>query len=314
MARWDAADVLPEPAAQKFRRLSGLAQDRQAATRRAFELVEDAREAVAKARLALHHGERSPLPTADAINRLQADIDAHESDLRQLIEERDHRGAKSRAITGLVGNIERYVGNLPSSLKVSSFRGPLLSRKSAEPPEKVIMSCRGEIQKIRDRIAEVEIAPRPADEVVAAALAEIDALAARGEPAFEALSDGSGGVTWPMQALDLIARSSDGAPLAANASDVDTLGLIAWLMKPALVKAVSAAVYEQDAGSPTAIASSQRPKLLTQLRNSLLEIERAEELAIEELETATNTDLERRAEADPRAVLGLSSDLPIPRH
>jgi hypothetical protein len=311
MVRWDAALALPEPAQSKFRRLAGVAQDRQAATTHAYGVVEDAREVAGKVRLALQIAERSPLPSTEAIERAQADIDRAEAEVRRLAAERDERAGKSTAIVSLVSRLDSYVGDLPRSARIEPFDGTLPPRKASEPASAVITRCRGEVDKLKIRISEILTAPRPAAEVMEQALREIEALAERGVPDFSALFDGSGGIDWPTTAADLMVRSgTDGMPAPAHGSNVDVLGLLAWLFKPQLVKAITAAVEDAEIGGEP-IPSAQRPKLAAQFRASLLEVERIEEAAAEELE-AMGVTVERRVDADPRAVLGLSSALPPP--
>jgi hypothetical protein len=314
MSGWDAASALPEPARAKFRRLAGLAQDRRAATNRAYEVVEEARERLGKARIALAIAQRLPATTTDVIEgrrQLQDDITACETEVARLVAEREARAGKSGGTVALVNRIENYIGDLPARATVEPFTGPLPSRKSSEAPTAVIARCRAEIEKLKARIGEVQAAPRPANEVMERLLAEIDTLAERGEPDIEPLFEGSGGIEWPSIPVDILARSIDGAPITAHGSSFDALGFLAWLFKPALVKAVTAAAERAHGDDGNAIPTAQRPKMLGQLRASLLELERVEEAAADELEAA-GAAVERRADADPRAVLGLSSSLPAP--
>ena len=225
------------------------------------------------------------------------------------------RGCKrelSQGIAALVTRLESYIGDLPVNAKVTLFGGPLPGRKKGEAPHDVVSRCRHEIEKLHERIASIRDAPRPLDELIARATAEIDTLAQRGEPDMDGLLVEATGIAWPTRPLDLLARNHDGGVVAANGSTVDTLAVMAWLFKAQLTKAVTQALREQASDIGDAIPMAERPRRIAELRTSLLEIERVEEAAIEEIE-ATGATFKRRANADPRAVLSLSTDLPPPR-
>ena len=311
MARWDAAKVLPEPASSKYRRLAGVAQDRQAAYRRAADEVEEARQRATKARIDYTLAQRSPLTTVEGIARAKAPIADHDVEIAQLIQERDERGARSQGITGLVGRLDNFIGDLPSAAKVTLFSGPLPARKKGEPLADVITRCRHEIERLRERITEIVNSPRPLKEALARATAEIDALAERGKPEVDGLIDGAS-IAWATRPLELLARTPDGMPVVAHGSNFDALATFAWLLKPALIEAVTTAVRQAGGDDADAVPLAARPKMIAALRTSMLELERVEERAIEEIES-TGAAFERRADADPRAVLNLSGNLPAPR-
>lgn len=311
MPRWDAARALPEPASTKYRRLAGIAQDRQAAFRRAYDAVEDAREAAAKARVQYLIAERSPRHDPEAIARLNEPNAEDEAEIARLVVERDDRSARSAGITRLVARIDNYVGDLNARTKITLFSGSLPARKKGEAPVDAVARCRKEIEKLRERIAEIDSAPRPLDELIARATAEIEALANRGAPDVDGLIDAGLAIGWATRPLDLLGRSADGMVIALNGSSVDTMATLAWLFKRQLTDAVVAAVREASGPDDDAIPIAARPKMLASVRTSLLELERIEETAVEEIE-ATGAMFERRPDADPRAVLGLASDLRPP--
>ena len=312
MARWNAAKALPEPARSKYRRLVGIAQDRQAASRRAYDDLEELRERVAKARVAYQIADRSPLTSVEGIARVKEPIAEFEAEIARLIQERDERGERAQGITALVTRLESFVGDLPFAAKVTLFNGALPGRKKGEALIDTVTRCRSEIGKLHERIDAIRDAPRPLEECIARATAEIEALAQRGEPDMDGLLAEATSIGWPTRQLDLLARTRDGAVVAANGSTLDAMAVMAWLFKPQLTKAVTAVLREQGHDNADAMPMSERPKRTADLRASKLEIERLEEQAIEEIE-ATGAAFERRPDADPRAVLMLSCDLPAPR-
>ena len=312
MARWNAARALPEPARSKYRRLVGVAQDRQAASRRAYDDVEELRERVAKARISYELANRSPLTSVEGIARVKEPVAEFEAEIARLIQERDERGERAQGITALVNRLENFIGDLPLTSKVTLFNGVLPARKKGEALIDTVTHCRSEIEKLHQRIDAIRDAPRPLEECIARATAEIEALAQRGEPDMDGLLAEATSIGWPTRQLDLLARTRDGAVVAANGSTVDAMAVLAWLFKSQLTKAVTTVLREQGSENGDAMPMSERPKRIADLRASMLEIERVEEQAIEEIE-ATGAAFERRPDADPRAVLVLSSELPAPR-
>jgi hypothetical protein len=82
--------------------------------------------------------------------------------------------------------------------------------------------------------------------------------------------------------------------------------LVAWLFDDALVAKFNTAVDEMPAGG---IMTEERAAREADLLAEILDLERREEACVEAIEQ-TGLDFQRRAEADPRAVLGLASSLP----
>jgi len=106
----------------------------------------------------------------------------------------------------------------------------------------------------------------------------------------------------------------EGAPAVngfASHSAPDTLALFCWLHKAALITALEA---EADLVSDddNALTDEMRGTRVSLLRAELLQAERLEESLISASEKQ-GIPVVRRNDADPRAVLELSSALPAPR-
>ena len=146
----------------------------------------------------------------------------------------------------------------------------------------------------------VQTAPLPAADQVKRAVAQIDEMAARGEPMLQP----TGEIEWPVTELYL--RVS-GSLSAVNGEIIDAPALMAWLHRDALRKRVATLITEQ-ADDRAAIAPADKSRRLAALCADLLAVERLECAAVE----AAGTD-DYRADTDPRALLALADDLPAPR-
>jgi cell division septum initiation protein DivIVA len=87
--------------------------------------------------------------------------------------------------------------------------------------------------------------------------------------------------------------------------------VLAWLYADDL-KAALAAEIDAIADDATALTPDKRRAREAELKGQILAAERMEEALIESAEEA-GSEILRRADADFRAVLGLSDDTPAPR-
>ena len=142
----------------------------------------------------------------------------------------------------------------------------------------MIASCRARVEQVRADMNAVETAPLPASDQVKRAVAQIDELAAHGEPVLQP----DGQIEWPQ--TDLYLRVS-GSLTAVNGEIIDSAALVAWIHRDALRTKVAALITEQS-DDKAAIAPADKPKRLAALRADLLSIERLECAAIE----AANSD------------------------
>jgi hypothetical protein len=138
-------------------------------------------------------------------------------------------------------------------------------------------------------------------EAVAKIEAAVDALAVNGAPELDSILAGGNESVWPSD-IRLMGEGAMSIP--------DVPALIAWLdplaLKRRLIGELEEAVGDDD---KNAIPRSDRPKMIADVRERLLAVERGEEAAITELEE-TGIEFERRPEADPRAVLSINGPAP----
>ena len=158
-----------------------------------------------------------------------------------------------------------------------------------------MLAARHEIDELTARLAQIDNAPYPASEIKARAVAFVKELAETGAPEIDSLLAGGNEIRWPS---DFHLVGERGLPLT-NAP-----ALLAWLFPDAMIKRVVALVEEEAADDAGAIPAKDRPKMKEQIHDALLLANRVEEAAIMEGE-ARGVEIDRRGDADVRAVLGI---------
>src|SRR5258708_8415212 len=118
-------------------------------------------------------------------------------------------------------------------------------------------------------------------------------------------------INWPTETTRLTSM-----PLGAGDSQLiittvpDTLAVLAWLHRDALIARLEGEI-DRCSQDDKALSAEQRAKKSAEILSDILAAEREEETLIERMEAGGALFL-RRTDADPRAVLGLSSDMPAP--
>jgi hypothetical protein len=208
----------------------------------------------------------------------------------------------------LLTRCENYVGDLPSTVKIELHSQPLAARlgiggkrASASSPREAIDAARREIETLTTRVGEIESAPYPLAEAVAKIEAAVDALAMNGAPELDGILAGGNEIGWPSD-MRLMGEGAISVP--------DVPAFIAWLDPLALKRRLVGELEEaQGDDDKDAVPRADRPKMIADVRERLLAVERAEEAAVTELED-TGVEFERRPEADPRAVLSINGPAP----
>jgi hypothetical protein len=142
----------------------------------------------------------------------------------------------------------------------------------------------------------------------AQALAEVEALAQRGAVDVVPLVEAGHAICWPttMQRLGLAAIvGTSGDRIIGSATDEvpDVMALVAWMHKPALIKALEAEI-DAIADDAAALAKPDRERKLSEIAQDKLAIERSEASLVWSLQR-DGLPVEHRTDADPRAVLGV---------
>jgi hypothetical protein len=200
----------------------------------------------------------------------------------------------------LLRRIAGWLTALPPDMPLTEHSGTDRSNKGDVTPD-AIEKRRRRIRALIADVKQTDAAPYPSALAKQRAREEIEQLAERGEPDFFPLIEQyRGKIRWPEVVLDFhIGLASPRGP--------DSAGLMACLFRDALI-AFSERKIDEIADDANALTDAQRGEKFKTLLGDLLAVEREEEALIQ----AAIFDVDRRADADPRAVLGLSSELPGP--
>lgn len=179
-------------------------------------------------------------------------------------------------------------------------------QRRGETLAQAVERVRGEIAERRADLHRIASAPLTSAEAKAAIRREVEALAEAGAPDVGRVLEGQP-IRWP-SFRELRHLGSNG-PIYGESGDpqaVDARALMAWLMKGLLLTRLEAEV-DAIADDKAALSTVQRRTEDARVRAELLALERAEEALIED--APPELRIWRRAEADPRAVLGLAETL-----
>jgi hypothetical protein len=220
-----------------------------------------------------------------------------EGQRRRLEEaERRHREAQDRldalsehwnARANVVERCERYLAAAAYVEEAGASELPRPGRGDG------VDSVRRRIAEARREAARVRSAPLPRKERAEAARRQVRALARAPEV------KGDSRVQFPQARVGR--PNDDGTMNFAN----DALAVLAWMDPDGLAERVAATIpADKESG---AMSASDREARLVELEAESLRLERLDEALVRGSQTA-----ERRADADPRATLGLSSACPRP--
>lgn len=209
--------------------------------------------------------------------------------------------------------IEGWLRDLPPGVKITARRpargdaaAEWMSAAKSAPAD--IEALRSKIVQLREGIAEVRSAPPTTQEVKDKMRIQVAAMSARARPnILEAVELGRD-IKFPQ--LSVQSQVATGIGLGtAYVSQSDTFGFFCWLHGDEIIARLEAEIDElaDDEGTMTAEDKAAKEK---ELHAEILAIEREEEVIIEQLEMS-GAAVARREDADIRAVLGLSSDLPV---
>jgi len=330
--RADSIERLPAQAAEKLRQLRARDQDAGALLQhwsgQKSEVMQRKQRAELRLReltdpeVAARTGSTPVIRTRltpDQDGRIVADFD-HPS-VRQAVAERDAAQREFGEIDSRIAAIHsKRWGSGLRRLKdwlVSLPPRNVEAHDSAVnvPKKTTIEAARERIAALKADIREAQSAPFPRAVVRAQLHAEVRALAARGAPNLLPSIEAGQPLAWPMLQVrgEITAVSGDGLPARGFTQHAiaDTLAIFCWLHRDAILSALNAEI-DALADDENALTDQQRASKITALRAQLLDAERIEEALIEKTE-AEGVLILRRNDADPRAVLNLSSALPAPR-
>lgn len=238
------------------------------------------------------HGEIRNVGTLQLVDKI-AKLDKNLERVRRLLEQ---RRANQASAVGLVHNVENYLKQAQRKGSLTAFTGEVNVPKG--DPAKVLARTRETIAELRADRHKVRSAPFPSSVAKAYATSLIDELAARGRPSVAALLENVRHIEWKSAAS---MRWEYGNLI--EGSVVAGVQLVAWLERDRLLAALYAEIDEM-ADDKNALTEEERTAELARIEAQALELERIEEHLVEEL------GVERRPDADPRAVLHIDGPVP----
>ena len=158
---------------------------------------------------------------------------------------------------------------------------------------------RGELAKLDDAWQAAEVAPAPVVDLVARAVASIDAMADRGKPTVYATSRGGDPIHLGDQTGVAAVQIGEATRLHGDAG----AAFWCWLLRDMMVERVTALI--EQAPQKGVLTDEQREQRFAEISAKRLEMERLEEAAIVGAEQQGQT-IPRRREADPRAILEIA--------
>lgn len=249
------------------------------------------------------------------IKKLTGLIDTAKADLQKIQEQVDARSYRWNRAGQLVGAIEKYVRSVSGEVTIAAVKDKPVPSGGGDVLDAVEL-CRKKILELRSDLAAINAAPITSALAKQLARQEIDALAARGEPNCFALIENRASISWPMTT---IYGDNPGTALAFSLGEMlrptgapgfDALSFYVWHNRDAVIASIERKI-DEAADDAQALSDEERRKRRTSTLANILRTERDEESLIRVGKTR-GLELQRRPEADPRAVLGLASELASP--
>ena len=164
-------------------------------------------------------------------------------------------------------------------------------------PASTVEKAGAQVAELKAALHEVASAPPARSEILDAAKAYVDALAARGTPDVVGFVESGG--THPVRFAEAIT--------GRQYPPIDPVALIAWLDRDRLTERLAAACVE-TIGDEEGITREERAARTSDLRRQILATERLEEAATIAAIEAGHT-ITRRPDLDPRVFLELADDM-----
>ncbi|WP_338827631.1 hypothetical protein [Bradyrhizobium sp. 27S5] len=205
-------------------------------------------------------------------------------------------------LAGLTSAIDDWLRTAPAGLP--EYVGPAPTLKAKETLPQAVERCRRRVRELDADLQKYRTAPITSAKAKELIWAEIDRIAAAGEPDLTSLIDHGEGIRWPIQAV-----AGAGYKLAAKGATgphttFDGLAVDIWRNRDAYIARLEQLVDEKYADDSSALSDAERARLIAEAERDLLATARDEEGFIRMSEQA-GTPISRRRDAHPAAVLGI---------
>lgn len=237
---------------------------------------------------------------------------ALKEEARQLSAEHGRRTEAMTALAELLRNLENYVAALPQS---GITAAPAIQPKTlkSETPADAVARLRAAVDEADGALFDAVNAPIKSDAAKAIARAHIEQLAQRGRPNVLVTLEGRRPPAFATtQGPMVVVRDGGGNISTGESQDAfDAEAAFCWLHRDALIKRLEEAI-DEDCDDGDALDDSTRAKRIAAAKASRLVAEREEEFFVMAA-AQTGVTIQRRPDADPRAILQLSDGAPAPR-
>lgn len=254
--------------------------------------------------------EHAPLepdhPEVVAVTKRLADANAEIDRLEPIVAARATALEQSGQ---LLATVESYFTERLIGLgKIQVYDGARPTPRKGEGPLDAIERCRRRVRELDADRHRVTSAPWHSDHAKQRARAAVETIAARGAPSVLPLIESADGtVAWRERPF---AEQMIGGRVLLHEYDPGALPILFWLHREAIIKKIEEAI-DAAADDAHALTMDQRRVKLAEIDRDRLAAARDEEFFLTAAVAAGATIL-RRANADPRAVLGIGDDAPAP--
>lgn len=303
------SDHAYRPGREKIERLEAQVRDWRAENAGRTQQMRELRGQISDLRAMVAEIEEGGTTVDDArIFQIASDITARQAELARIGGIHADKTEQAVALQSVVSSARRNLTAIAPE-DVRFMRSPAAKLGANETLSEAIAGVRRKITEINADLHSVRSACLTSAEAKAIARAEVEQLATRGKPDVTAVIESGGSIAWPSANHRAKVFSADPHVVALTAPD--SLALVAWLHRDALIAAVESAV-EADSDDTLALSEVDRHAKREKLVSELLSREREEEALIE-LATARGEEIARRPDSDYRAVLSLADEMPAPR-
>lgn len=306
---YDAIDALPPAAAERLRQLRQRAKDAHAIVP-PFEQVREASMARVEAENALNRltshqqygGFNLPAEHRSVIEATRT-LEKATADFNRLTELQRVRSSDWQASTAALSAVEGWLRDArPSGEILEDWDGPDVKLVKGETVIAGIERLRRRVRELRADLHRIQSAPFPSSHAKQRMRAQIEAMAMQGAPSVSLLVESDGDIIWPTVRQQSEVHGEQRA--LAFAQVPDTLALMCWLHRDALIKKLDAEIAS-EADDPAALSHEERREREAEVMGDLLACER-DECSLTWQAMEQSQPVEFRGDISPLAVLGIA--------
>ena len=234
-------------------------------------------------------------------------LDRATAELKRAKELDEIRDARWRAAGNVASNVDMFLRSVPSDseqlVPVEDVDVASVLKKN-ETIGDAIERLQRRVREWKADLHRVRSAPLPSAVARELASAQIDRLAAAGEPYTAGVVEHGQEVIFASTLLNAVVRNVDSRGAVAQAEPPNAVGLVAWLLRDELKAKICAAI-DADSDDSAALTAEQRKDQERQINEDMLTVER-QEVALIFKAQRDGAAIEFRPDTSPLALLGLA--------